>query len=151
MSQLSLPEFADRMNRVLPLVIKEFARRQVDELYKGNITLPQFLVLEFLYRKGESKMTTLAYFMGVSTAAMTGIIDRLVRDSYCIRAREPDDRRIIKIKLTAKASKLVRKISRQRRKMIINIFGKITGQERENYLKTLMRISEILARNPHIG
>jgi 5'-methylthioadenosine phosphorylase len=134
------------MNEVMPTIIKEFARRQINELYKGKITLPQFLVLEFLYRKGESKMTDLAHFMGVSTAAMTGIGDRLVRDGYIKRAYDPNDRRIVRVKLIARGSDLVEKINEQRRQMVIKIFGKISENDRNDYLRILMQIKNILTK-----
>jgi DNA-binding MarR family transcriptional regulator len=146
MVEESLVGFADRMNEVMPTIIKEFARRQINELYKGKITLPQFLVLEFLYRKGESKMTDLAHFMGVSTAAMTGIGDRLVRDGYIKRAYDPNDRRIVRVKLIARGSDLVEKINEQRRQMVIKIFGKISENDRNDYLRILMQIKNILTK-----
>ncbi len=146
MSNLSLSEFADKMNEVMPVIMKEFARRQVNELYKGKITLPQFLILEFLDRQGESKMTALANFMGVTTAAMTGVVERLVRDSYATRENTPQDRRIIKVRLTAKGSGLVDKINGQRHKMVVNTFGKISGHDRQEYLRILMQIKDILAQ-----
>lgn len=146
MGQVSILEFADRMNEVMPTIAREFVRRQADELYKGKISLPQFLVLEFLHKEGESKMTTLANFMDVTTAAMTGIIDRLVNYGYVIRILDPDDRRVIKTKLTLKGTELVKRITQQRRRMIIDIFGKITEVERNDYLSILMRIRDILAK-----
>jgi DNA-binding MarR family transcriptional regulator len=146
MSRVSLLEFADKLNEVMPVIIKEFSRRQVNELYKGKITLPQFLVLEFLHSSGESKMTGLANFMSVTTAAMTGIVERLVRDGYVVRVFDPEDRRIIKIKLTAKGSGLVKKILTQRRHMIIKIFGRISKTERKEYLGILMHIKDILIK-----
>ena len=54
MPQLSLTEFADKIHEIMPVIIREFARRQVDELRKGKITLPQILILDFLDKKGES-------------------------------------------------------------------------------------------------
>jgi DNA-binding MarR family transcriptional regulator len=146
MRQVSILKFADKMNEVMPVIIKGFARRQTDELYKGKITLPQFLILEFLYKEGGSKMTTLAHYMEVTTAAMTGIVDRLVKCGYIIRIFDSSDRRIIKTKLTPKGAELVKRITQQRRQMIINIFGKISEVERNNYLSILMRISDILAK-----
>lgn len=144
MAEISLSEFADKLNEFMPVVIKEFARRQADELYKGKITLPQFLILEFLNRQGDSKMTTLAHFMDVTTAAMTGIVERLVKNGYALRVHDSQDRRIIKVRLTAKGNALVKKINRQRRQMVIKIFGKISQAEREDYLKILMHIRDIL-------
>ena len=144
MSKLSLSEFADKMNRLMPVVIKEFARRQVNELYKGKITLPQFFSLNFLNEQGESRMTDLAYFMNVTTAATTGIVDRLVRDNYVARSYNPDDRRIVKVRLTPKGYELVKKVNQQRRQMIIKIFGKISEVDRQDYLRILMQIKDIL-------
>jgi len=146
MSQLSISQFADRMNEIMPVIMREFARRQVNELYKGKITLPQFLALEFLHRESECKMSALAHFMGVTTAAMTGIVERLVKGGYAARVYDPKDRRIIKIKLTAKGNELVKKINAQRRQMVINIFGKIPETDRQEYLRILMQIKEILTR-----
>lgn len=146
MSPVSLSEFADRMNEVMPVLIKEFARRQTDELVKGKITLPQFLILDFLHKKDKSKMKDMAYFMGVTTAAMTGIVDRLVREDYVERVYDSKDRRIIRIKLTSKGTKIIEKINQQRHQMIIKIFGKISPRERQDYLSILMHIRDILIK-----
>jgi len=143
---ISLSEFADKLNQIMPVIMKEFARRNTNELSKGKITLPQLLTLGFLNEKGDSRMTDLARFMKVSTAAMTGVVDRLVRDAYILRVYDPQDRRIIRVKLTHKGAELIRKINQQKRRMTINIFGKISDSERDNYLRILTRIHDILTK-----
>jgi len=146
MPKLALTEFADKINEIIPLMMKEFARRQLKELYQDRITLPQFLILGFLHKEGEPRMSYLARFMDVTTAAMTGIVDRLVRDGYVVRVYEPQDRRIIKVKLTAAGNALVRKINEQRRKMVIKIFGRISEADRREYLRILTQIKDILSK-----
>lgn len=146
MTSLSLTEFADRMNEIMPILAKEFVRRHVSELYKGKITLPQCLVLEFLHREGEAKMTQLAQFMKVSTAAMTGIVDRLVGSGYCLRVHQPQDRRVIKIRLSSQGNELVRKIHTHKRQMLINIFRRVSERDRRDYLRVLTRIRDILTK-----
>ena len=91
-------------------------------------------------------MTDLARFMGVSTAAMTGIVDRLVRDGYAVRTFYPHDRRIIKVKLTTRGGELLRKVNQQRRQMLIKIFGRISETDRREYLRILMQIKDILTK-----
>jgi DNA-binding MarR family transcriptional regulator len=135
------------MNEVMPVMIKEFSRRHASEIYKGKITLPQFLILNFLHGNEDSKMSDLAHFMFVSTAAMTGMVERLVKCGYVAREYEPKDRRIIKIKLTSKGSELAGKINRERRRIIIDVFGKISEADRSNYLRVLMKIKEVLTKN----
>ncbi|MBU1912995.1 MAG: MarR family transcriptional regulator [Candidatus Omnitrophica bacterium] len=144
--KVSLHEFADRINDIIPIMIREFAKYQVNELSKGKITLPQFLILGFLEKSGEAKMSSLADFMAVTTAATTGTVDRLVRYGYVTRELEPKDRRVIKIKITLKGRELIKKINSQRRQMIIDIFGKISESDRSDYLRVLTKIEEILSR-----
>lgn len=143
---ISLYEFADELSKIMPVIIKEFSRRHANELYKGKITLPQFFILNYLHENGESKMTDLAHFVKVTSAAMTGVIDRLVKYKYVLRVSDPGDRRIIKIKLTAKGEEFIKKINQQRRSMVINIFAKISVAERNEYLKILTRIRDILTK-----
>ena len=142
---LSLSEFADGWNKIMPVIGREFFRRSPNELSQGKITLPQLLVLDFLNENSPCRMTDLARFMKVSTPAMTGIIDRLVRHGYASRVYEPNDRRIIKIRLTVRGTDLIAKITRQKRDMAIDVFGRISASERQEYLRILLRIRDILA------
>jgi outer membrane protein TolC/predicted transcriptional regulator len=108
--------------------------------------MPQFFIMEHLLRQGESKMTDLARCMNVTTAAMTGMVDRLVREGYMARDSDPKDRRIILMKLTARGSELVKKIKAQRRKMIVDIFGRLSETDRRDYLRVLMQVRSIMAK-----
>lgn len=145
---ITINEFADKLNNMMPVMIKEFSRRQAGEIYKGKITLPQFLILGFLHNNGDSKMCAIAKFMSVTTAAMTGMVDRLETSGYVKREHEPEDRRIIKVVLTSKGQELVNKINLRRREMIVDVFGKISVQDRMDYLRVLTRIKDILAPSP---
>jgi DNA-binding MarR family transcriptional regulator len=142
-----LAVFADKVSLLMPAIMREFARRQEDELYKGIISLQQFLVLDALSRKGPSTMSTLARFMGVTTAAMTGIIDRLVIRHYVARADDESDRRVVRIRLTGPGSELVKKIYTQRRHMISSIFSKMPKEDRATYLRILEQVQRILSSN----
>ena len=144
MTHMSISDFADKMTQIIPVLIKEFSRRNIGELYKDKVTMPQFFMLNFLNQEGESTMTDMAKFMGVTTAAMTGIVDRLVKCGYILRVSDPDDRRVIKVRSTGRGDELVKKINIQRRHMIMDVFSKISQHEREDYLKILTRIHGFL-------
>ncbi len=144
MQNNSVKHFADRLATLLPQFIRLISRRQSNELYKGKITLPQFLVLEFLHREKEAIMSRIAGSMSVTTAATTGIVDRLVRDGYVSRENNVKDRRIVLIKLTSKGENLVDKVARQRRRMIMDTFGKLAEKERQAYLHILTKVYGIL-------
>ncbi len=144
MNGVTLGEFADKLSQILPLIMREFLRRQVQELGKGSITMQQFLVMEFLNYRVALKMHDLATFMAVSMASMTGIVERLVRDGYAERRFEPSDRRIVKVVLTQKGTAMVKKILQRRRDMIVDVFGQISQADRQDYLRILSQVKDIL-------
>lgn len=151
MAQVSLAEFADKINEYMPVIMRGVFRRNENELFKGKITMPQFLILSFLFREGESNMTLLAKYMDVSTAAITGIAERLVRDNYAVRVYDPADRRIIKIKLTAKGNELVKRVNEQKRQLTIKIFTKLPASDRQAYLEIMRKIKDILTNGSFPG
>jgi len=147
MERPDLFSFADELNRILPSIHREMIRRQIDEVHKGRITFQQLLILEFLERGRDAKMSAVARFMDVSTAAATGIIERLVRESYVERVYDKKDRRVIRVQLTAKGSLIVKKASQQRRNMVIKIFQRISKADRRSYLRILKQVKDILIDN----
>jgi DNA-binding MarR family transcriptional regulator len=144
MAQLTLLEFADKLNEIFPAIFKSFAQRHTNDVYKGKITMQQFMVLDFLNSSGEAMMSEIASFMHVTTAATTGIIDRLVRHGYAIRKYDPKDRRIIKIRLNDKGIELVAKMTNQRKEMINDMFGELSNSDRQEYLRILTKIRDII-------
>ena len=151
MPDLTLSEFADRIEEVVPAVMKGFAKMQTNELFKGKITLPQFFILNHLHKQGESKMSELANVMDVTTAAATGIVDRLVISGYVMRLYDPKDRRVINIKPTQKGLNMVQRISRQRRQITSEVFSKISKEERDNYLSIMLHIRDVLMEEKNIN
>ena len=144
MTELTLPEFADRVNEIMPVISREFYKQMPNGFYKTRITMVQFGVLDTLVREGDLRMTDLARLINVTTAAMTGIVERLVRDGYAIRGSEDGDRRIIKVKPTAKGSKVVKHIVENRKSIISKIFAVVSQAEREKYLDILTAIRDRL-------
>lgn len=145
MTQGTLAEFCDKVGEIMPIISREFFRHQTSEFFKTKITLPQFVVLEVLSRHGESKMTDIARYINVTTAAITGIVERLVRDGYALRISDPKDRRIVKVKLTKKGEGILQKMAESKKAIVMRIFGVISQEERDEYLKILEHIQRHLA------
>jgi DNA-binding MarR family transcriptional regulator len=144
MSPHTLSEFADRVMETFPVMMKQMMENKNDEILRGRITIPQIVILNLLEASGESKMSDIARSMNFTTAAATGLADRLVESGYATRASDPDDRRVVRVRPTTRGLELVRKVRRHRRQMLMNIFGKLTERERENYLEIMEHIREIL-------
>src|SRR5210317_2264585 len=77
------------------------------ELNRGNISFPQFFLLAYLSSEDYLTMSDIAKKMGHSTAAATGLVDRLEKLSYVERVHAAEDRRKIMVRITQKGIELV--------------------------------------------
>ena len=144
MQAITLQEFADRLTEIMSIIIKEFAKQQTNELHKGKINVPQFLILNHLLQNKESKMKELSQIINLTQAATTGIVDRLVNSKYVVRHFDPHDRRVIKVRLTAKGEELICKVFEERKKIIVRLFEKVSDADRTEYLRILTQIKDAL-------
>ena len=88
-------------------------------------------------------MKDIAENFSVTTSAVTGLVDRMVKSDLLTREADPDDRRVIKVKMTENGKDLVGKIAKKRLDMVINVFGKLEQHERDAYIKILEKIYDI--------
>lgn len=145
MTALPIEQFGQRMIELLPRMIRGFAQRESNYLSRGRITLPQLWVLEFLSRHGGCPMNELARFLRISRPAVTGLVDRLIVQGLVSRQGDLQDRRVVRVALTAKGQHVLSSIWSQKRRMLQEVFGRISSADRAQYLATLERVVEILS------
>ena len=80
------------------------------ELNKGNVSFPQFFLLTYLSSEEYLTMSDIAKKMSHSTAAATGLVDRLEKLGYVERVHAAEDRRKIMVRITNKGVELVSKM-----------------------------------------
>jgi len=77
------------------------------ELNRGNLSFPQFFLLTYLSNEDYLTMSAIAKKMGHSTAAATGLVDRLEKLGFVERVHAAEDRRKIMVRITAEGSQIV--------------------------------------------
>lgn len=98
------------------------------ELNKGNVSFPQFFLLTYLSSEDYLTMSDIAKKMGHSTAAATGLVDRLEKLSYVERVHASEDRRKIMVRITSKGVDLV---SKMRKEIATDLAGILAGMDEE--------------------
>jgi DNA-binding MarR family transcriptional regulator len=98
------------------------------ELNKGNISFPQFFLLTYLSSEEYLTMSDIAKKMGHSTAAATGLVDRLEKLAYVERVHAAEDRRKIMVRITAKGVELV---SKMRSEIANDLAGILAGMDED--------------------
>lgn len=98
------------------------------ELNKGNVSFPQFFLLTYLSSEEYLTMSDIAKKMGHSTAAATGLVDRLEKLAYVERVHAAEDRRKIMVRITHKGVELV---SRMRKEIASDLAGILASMDEE--------------------
>jgi len=80
------------------------------ELARGKVSFPQYFLLGFLAVCKHLTMSQIAAKMGHTTAAATGLVDRLEKLGYVRRMHASDDRRKIEVQITPPGVALVAQI-----------------------------------------
>ncbi len=141
---MEIGRFGRKMIELLPQLIRGFSRYESNYLSLGKITLPQLWVLEYLSRNEGLPMNKLASFLGVSRPAATGLADRLLLQGLVRREDDAKDRRVVRMHITAKGRRILDHIWDQKRRMITQVFGKISPKDRAQYLSTLEQVVKTL-------
>jgi DNA-binding MarR family transcriptional regulator len=109
-----------------------------------GITMPQALVVCYVEEKVNPKMTAIAEESGVTTAAMTGMIDRLSELGYVAREHDAKDRRVEHVVLTKKGQSLYDEIHRVRVATFQRVFSELPEEDVKIYVSTLERFVTLI-------
>ncbi len=100
------------------------------ELNRGNVSYAQFFLLGYLDSEEYLTMTDISKKMGHSTAAATGLVDRLEKLGYVQRLHASDDRRKVMVQITAKGKELVRDLRENITQNVADLMN--TGEQAAN-------------------
>ena len=119
-----LKSSAERLADIFIVLQRSFVLNLSKELVRGRLSFPQFLLLSFLAQESEPlTMSHTARLMKHTTAAATGLVDRLEKLALVSRKQGPNDRRKVMVHITEKGQALVQEI---RQDMIQNLLRLMT-------------------------
>ncbi|MBU6179585.1 MAG: MarR family transcriptional regulator [Verrucomicrobia bacterium] len=104
---IEVEQNADRLADFIMFAQRSFLLDLSKELNKGNISYAQFFLLGYLANEDFLTMTDISKKMGHSTAAATGLVDRLEKLGYVQRLHAADDRRKVMVQITRKGIEMV--------------------------------------------
>lgn len=132
---------AEEISRLVPKLIKGMRRGVASDF---QLTPSQMTVLLEVFDRKASRVGELSNSMRVSAPTVSGLIDRLVRSGYLRRIHDKKDRRVVNVVLTNKGKSTVVSLLSEIKKRWHKILTRLTEEERENYLRILKRIVEVL-------
>jgi len=100
----------ERLADIITTLQRRFILKLSRELSRGKVSFPQYFLLGFLAHGEVLTMSEIAVNMGQTTAAATGLVDRLEKLGFVTRAHAIDDRRKIRVRITKNGLNLVARI-----------------------------------------
>jgi DNA-binding MarR family transcriptional regulator len=111
---------------------------------KYGITGPQLWVIKTISLDGRLSLGDLGKRMYLQPSTITGLIDVLERKGYVGRARDPQDRRVVKVQLTPKGQQLAEKAPYPAQGKMIYGLRKLKKDELNLIFVTVQKLVEMM-------
>jgi DNA-binding MarR family transcriptional regulator len=97
---------------------------------------------------GSSGVTDLGDHLGVTSAAASQMLERLVQQDLILRSVDPSDRRVKQIVLTAEGLRVLQESIRARQRWLNDLSETLSGPEKETVIAAL---TVLIDRARHTG
>ncbi len=139
MNEIGLIELFWNINR-------KILKRLAPLAQKEGLSITEMVVLWKAHHAGGRRVTSLADELGVPPSTLTGMLDRLVDGGWLERDGDPDDRRAVVMKSTAKLGELVRALKHASSRTLEKAFRSLAQNTRERLAGDLASVLECLER-----
>ena len=131
----------ERLLRHVAFIIKKRGR---DILSDFEITTPQFLALVVLKDKPGITMGELRERLFLACSTATDLIDRMEKNGYLERNRDPEDRRVIRLSITGKGKDIISQVINARRRYVESILAQLTQEEIDQLERSLEKLDALM-------
>lgn len=146
----------DKLEQSVSRVMKRLTHTSQPDSLAMQLPLAQLRLAHALHRSdvtlGET-MGALKVRLGVGNSALTQAGDRLIHNGLAERLDDPNDRRVVRMRLTEKGRYWVDDIRLQRKRRIEEILTHLTPSQAKEFTEavfTLDRLTTFLRRNTSI-
>ena len=130
-----------RLADILTSFQHELMKNLLPVLDEKSLTLPQFFLLGLLRDAQKPlSMTEIANLMQHSTAATTGIVDRMERQKLLKRSLTTEDRRMVFVTVSSKGIELLSFIQSKRANYVENLMSGLKAEERSAWVAIYEKI-----------
>ena len=109
----------------------------------GTVSVPQCIALQALLDE-EHDVSRLAEHLGVSTSAMTRLVDGLEKRGWVERVRGPEDRRRVVLALSASGRREAERLRGATEKSVAAVLGRIPREKQAQVAESLRLIRAAL-------
>jgi len=136
----------DKINYLISLMFNtgRLIYKQSHRKNRANIfSFLQLEVLNYVLENKEPLMKDVANFLCITPASATSLINRLVKAGMLERHFDKNDRRVIRLFITSKGKKALKKEFRKSSLRLRKILTKLNQKEQENLIRIFQKLQKI--------
>ncbi|PWH20175.1 MAG: hypothetical protein DDG59_01090 [Anaerolineae bacterium] len=138
--------FSAQLQQFIGLLLRMVMQNHYRFVKQNGLTMPQMMILYHVQRAGGCTVSEVGEEFGISSAAASQLIDRLVQQGYLTRKEHPHDRRIKENSLTEAGIQIVEASMNAHQSCVADLVSRIDLQTQQQMLPFLEQMVEILQR-----
>lgn len=116
----------------------------LEQTARGRLTAVQLKLLKLVALTERHSLGDVAAFLGISPAAASKAVDKLVRSALLRRSESPEDRRLMELALTPAGARLLEAYEEARTLKLKQIAARFAPEELEQAGEVLDRLAAVL-------
>ncbi|HUK99528.1 MAG TPA: MarR family transcriptional regulator [Nitrospirota bacterium] len=133
-------EIIDNLRRVFQVVNEQSKKAE----HETGLTGPQLWAIKTIAQEAPIMVSDIARRMYLHKATVVGILDRLEKQRLVVRIRSTEDRRVVRVELTAQGRALVKKSPEVAQGLLVSGLEKLSSNKLESIARALDQMAEIL-------
>lgn len=129
--------FAVALQEWMEVAMRGSMRRFLRYAIESGLSMSHFGALFYVHHSGSCGVTEVGEHLGVTSAAASQMLDRLVNLGLVSRAEDPGDRRVRRIELTKKGRQAIEGGIRARQEWVNDLAGTLTQDEKKHLTSAL--------------
>jgi DNA-binding MarR family transcriptional regulator len=135
--------FVHRLQKLFPRIMRHLERAQTQELIGLEVRPAQMTALIALFEGAVRTMGVLAAELDLTESATTRLVDRLVNMNLVRRERDRQDRRIVRVRLSAYGRQLVELVLQRRTENFTRLAERMAQVDRAALLSGLEALNAV--------
>ena len=133
-------------DQLLPLMFEmgRLMKREMNREGADPLSYLHIETLRYIQEQGTPSMREVAEYLKIAPPSATALIDAFVKDGLLDRSADTNDRRVVRLQLSASGRKSIDRMMQQRAKAFSRIIAPLSTQD----CVELTRILTIITRQP---
>lgn len=118
--------------------------KQEEIAERAHLSVSEFKCLRAFRRDTEMSVKDIAHRMNLTSSRLTRIIDGLVKKRFVTRHIDPDDRRIINVRLTRQGETVAKKVTSDCIHVYEQVLGIMNAKEHDRIIQAVNELADVM-------